>query len=956
MRAFRIHQYGFMLFGMVVGTGGSLAQVTLDGTLGPAGPLAGPHYAIPAELGQQRGGNLFHSFGRFSIHRGESATFSGPNSVNNIIGRVTGGQVSTIDGALRSTISGASLYLLNPAGVLFGPNATLDVPGAVHVSTAEYLRLGDGGRFDARTPGNSVLTVAPVEAFGFLGDAPGRIALQGSFLEVPAGETLSLIGGDIALTDATVYAPAGRLNVAAVGSAGEVLPTENDLALQAFERLGAIRIERTTAARSGDLDTSGSRSGVIFIRGKQLLAQGGQIWANTYGDQSGGGIDARVHDRFSLENGAQIMAATFGSGDAGSILLDVGRLNVSDGSQIITSALGSGRAGIIVIAAAEAINISGQDSEGYASGIRARSLGESAGRAGDILIATPALTINGGRIGSDSGGNNPAGDIELYVDQLNITNGGEISAGTLGRGQGGTIKIVAENAITISGYDAADYSSGISAITGAGGDAGHILISTPLLTMENSGRIRGYTAGTGGAAFIYLQVEQLNLSEGSAILTETFGLGQGGSILINASDAVTISGESAINARSLTESAGRAGDLSITTPLLVIDGGQIGSDTSGNNPAGNIDLYINQLNITNSGEVSSNTLRGSGQGGTITIVAARSVNLDGAFSGITAYSGEAKGHAGNILILTPQLTLSDGSWILNAAVASEGNAGDITLGVAQLSLSGGSQIISGTSGAGRGGTIVVIATEAVTVSGRDADGSVSTILVNSVGNATGKAGNIDIATPHLTLADGGGILATSSQTTGGNITINADHLKMFDSRISSTAFGDVPGSDGGNVTIHSTNIVALNGSTVTARAEEGQGGRILIEAQAFLHDAPTVDDVLSATGGRSGNDGTVELNAPTIDLSGSLVAAETHYLDATTQLSQRCGGEELSERSRFIVQGRGALPPAPGDPATAPLGQCGPGALALASPAAADAPPPPAARAPRVAEFGFNNR
>ena len=115
------------------------AGVSTDGSLGQAGALPGPNYQITPELGQQVGGNLFHSFGQFSVSAGESATFSGPTSVSNIIGRVTGGEASLIDGTLRSTIPGANLYLLNPAGVLLGENATLDVNGSVHVSTADYF-------------------------------------------------------------------------------------------------------------------------------------------------------------------------------------------------------------------------------------------------------------------------------------------------------------------------------------------------------------------------------------------------------------------------------------------------------------------------------------------------------------------------------------------------------------------------------------------------------------------------------------------------------------------------------------------------------------------------------------------------------------------------------------------------------------------------------------------------
>jgi filamentous hemagglutinin family protein len=91
----------------------SHAQITLDGTLGPQDSLPGPDYTIGAEVGRQVGGNLFHSFGQFNVQTNESATFTGPNTVENIVGRVTGGNQSFIDGALRSEIPEANLYLRN---------------------------------------------------------------------------------------------------------------------------------------------------------------------------------------------------------------------------------------------------------------------------------------------------------------------------------------------------------------------------------------------------------------------------------------------------------------------------------------------------------------------------------------------------------------------------------------------------------------------------------------------------------------------------------------------------------------------------------------------------------------------------------------------------------------------------------------------------------------------------
>src|SRR5712691_765261 len=194
----------------------SQAQITLDGSLGPRGALTGPNYVIPAAVGQIRGPNLFHSFDQFNLRllQGESATFTGPNTITNILSRVTGGSPSIIDGLLRSQIPGAHLYLFNPSGVVFGPNASLDVSGSFHVSTADYLRLADGARFSAHLSDTSTLSMAPPAAFGFLGPTTAAISMQSSVLHVPAGQTMSVIGGDIAITGGTLVAPSGRINLA----------------------------------------------------------------------------------------------------------------------------------------------------------------------------------------------------------------------------------------------------------------------------------------------------------------------------------------------------------------------------------------------------------------------------------------------------------------------------------------------------------------------------------------------------------------------------------------------------------------------------------------------------------------------------------------------------------------------------------------------------------------------
>ena len=144
------------------------AEVATDGSLGRRVSLRGGDIEIGAGLGQQRGGNLFHSFQKFDVETGGRVTFTGPGSVQNVIGRVTGGEPSSIDGTLASTIPDADLYLLNPAGILFGPNARLDVKGSFHASTADELRLADGTVFSALDTTGSTLSVAEPQAFGFL--------------------------------------------------------------------------------------------------------------------------------------------------------------------------------------------------------------------------------------------------------------------------------------------------------------------------------------------------------------------------------------------------------------------------------------------------------------------------------------------------------------------------------------------------------------------------------------------------------------------------------------------------------------------------------------------------------------------------------------------------------------------------------------------------------------------
>lgn len=194
------------------------AQVSLDGTLGPEGPINGPEYSISADFGQQSGNNLFHSFHEFSLSMDESAIFSGPDEVENVIARVTGPDASFIDGRIVSQISGAHFFLVNPRGLVFGPNASLTVDGSFYAATADYLKMADGRTFGDLETETSLLSSAPPEAFGFLTDDPSCIRVEGH-LQGGQGNILSLVGGDMTISGTVDILQGGSIYLSSRGAA-----------------------------------------------------------------------------------------------------------------------------------------------------------------------------------------------------------------------------------------------------------------------------------------------------------------------------------------------------------------------------------------------------------------------------------------------------------------------------------------------------------------------------------------------------------------------------------------------------------------------------------------------------------------------------------------------------------------------------------------------------------------
>ncbi len=901
---------------------GAHAEVTLDGTLGRAGALPGPDYQIGADLGQPHGGNLFHSFRDFNLQSHESATFSGPNQVQNVISRVTGGNPSSIDGTLRSTIPNADMYFINPYGILFGPNAKLDVQGGFHASTADYLRLSDGGRFEARTPNNSLLTVAPISAFGFLTDSPASISVQDSTLFVPKGNTLSLVGGELQINSGSfrfnfhnpprpepqLSAASGQINLASVAARGEIRPpTPTDLTENTTMPGGVIK------AHNSWINVGGEGSGNIYIHGGRFELEDSVISAENNNDQ-GGTINIEV-DSLGLKGVQQfsgIYANTWGSGHGGTIRLLTKQLSLSGGAQITSATFGTGEGGAILIKTDE-LTVSGKFIKqfkelGYPGQFPKESAdGYPSGIFGNSFLTSP----NGGK----------AGRMVIEARQLTLSDGGQIDSGTFGSGDGGTLLIKVADTLTISGTDKEEPNIN----SGIGGDS-----------------FSSNTSLAGKAGDILIEARQITLTDQAQLGSNTSGQGTGGAILIKVTEALTLQ-NSFILSESLntTTAGGDAGPIRIEARQVTLtDRSAIASDTRGNGQGGMIVLKVGEaITLQNSIITNDSESQTTGNAGHIQIEAGQ-LNLSQ--QSIIASDTGGSGEGGTIVIrVEGALTAQDSAIFSNSfsEQSSAGKAGHIEIEARQVNLKNYAVISSSTFGPGLGGTIKITGVDTLTVLG-------GFILSDSASwnPDAGKAGEITIQANQIYLSGNhefspptnqeigedltqkvpkllhlrpGQIATLTNKATGGDITIIASNLLyLYDGQLTTSAHGGK--GNGGNIVLKNPTFVVLNRGEIKAEAEEGKGGNIILTAAQFLK---STESKISASS-RLGIDGQIRIESPAETISGSLLALATTFTEVSGLLPRPCSAlsfEEFIHRSRFLVNPIAGSPPRPDDLKPSPI-------------------------------------
>ncbi len=839
--------------GIVFPENQTLAQITPDNTLGSESSIVTPVNPQLEKIdgGAIRSNNLFHSFTEFNIGEGKQAYFSNPAAIENIFSRVTGSNPSRIFGQL-GVLGDANLFFLNPNGILFGENASLDIKGSFFASTASSINFANGENYSAINPSTPPLLSVNVKA-------PIGLQFEGGEGDIDNQGNL-IVGKDLSL------------NANNLTSQGNI-EAGKDLTLTAQDTV-KVRdsVEKPfIAAAGGNLLIQGKESIDIFAlnhSGSGLFSGGDMVLSST------NPVVGDIH--FWSGGNFQIEKLDKSKGDLFSFYDPIIR---SQGDISFDSYTGAS----LHIFAGGSVNILG-DIEIRGTDTAENSIREQVKLSdGKTVIdidgsSKPTLDIRAGTtaFGEDGIVGNTDGFFDIAIADrirtnadINIggailvfdfTDGGQVF---LTNQYKPNLSLNSPNGITVGFIDARDDFGGGSVTIDS---RSNITLNQSILVSAFSQSDFGPFFGNAGNATL-LANKNIIINPQANIIS--LGL-LGGDIFLSSKDTISASNSFLLSLSfsdtiPLQQKAGNinliAKNVSITNSSRLIAG------TLGKANAGNINLKASESTYINEALLSSQVLGGSGNASNITVDTG-SLIVDGGGQITSLVASNTTGNGGDVNVTAQSVeVVNDSSIAAQVNTTGRGNAGNINIEAGSLRIAGGGQISSGTFGEGNAGNLSIRA-DRVEVIGESANTS-STIFSSTEAKTNGgSGGNLTIETKRLLVADGGQIsTATVNNNNAGNLKLTAQEIEVIGanndgipSRLitaSEIASEDAEPQEGvgGNLTIKTGSLLVADGGQISsATLTKGDAGRLSIKAESVKVIGRTPNGVFpSSIGTNTGN-------------------------------------------------------------------------------------------------------
>ena len=655
----------------------AIAQVVSDGIL-PTSVTSSNNLDFTINGGSRSGDNLFHGFDQFSVPTGGAAIFNNAIEVQNIFSRVTGESVSNIDGVIQAN-GGANLFLLNPNGIVFGPNASLTIGGSFLGTTANSIQFSDGAAFSARPSSTTPLLTMSAPVGLQMGTDSGVIAVRGnghrlaqsSFffpilapapptgLSVSAGNTLALIGNTIDLEGGVVLAPSGHIELGSLDSSSGSSSVDIDTASPRwhFDYANDQSNEQPFAniRLSGQalVDASGFPAGSLHFQGRTISVLEGSVvrlqnlGGAALGDlviDASGLLEMRGVGTAGFQNNL-VSTENLGTGAGSHLRVSAHQLQMQDGSSILTKTFSAEAGGDVTIEVLDTLDLAGWSE-----------------------IAPTIVTAIGANTLADGAG----GQLMLSSRQLQINKGANILNLTVGAGLGGNMTVDVAEDVVIAGENL---------ITSGSSYLGNVT-----LNQANSGNLT-------------LTASQVSVREGASVGTSTLSSGDGGDLTIRASESIDVSGaglnsglSSQVGARAillpeiLSQAyglppipTGNSGTVVLDTDRLqVSDRAVVGVDNQGRGNAGSLLINANQARLNRQGRITAGTA--SGEGGNLVLTLKELLSLR--HNSAVTTTADGTGNGGNITINAPVvLGLENSDIVANAAQGQGGNIQITTQGI-----------------------------------------------------------------------------------------------------------------------------------------------------------------------------------------------------------------------------------------------------------------------------------